>query len=64
MNDMDFSSAPVMIVLGLIATGASVVAWSFDRFQTKDAADGTTQGIERRLDRIENKLDKLMERMR
>ena len=64
MNDFDFSNAPIMFVLGLIATGAGVVAWSYDQFQAKDIARSTIDGIERRLDRIENKVDKLIEAVR
>lgn len=57
MNDIDLSSPVIVAVIGLLSCGAAMVGWSYDEFQTKSEA----QGIEKRLDRIEAKLDKLVD---
>lgn len=60
MNLPEPSDVPSMVIITLLTLGAGIVAWSFDQFQTKDAASA----IERRLERMEIKLDQLMERVR
>ena len=49
----------VVVVAGLVA-GVSV--WAYSTFETQEAAEGKRAGIEKRLDRIENKVDELLRR--
>lgn len=44
---------------GLVA-GVSV--WAYSTFETQEAAEGKKNTIEKRLDRIENKVDELLRR--
>lgn len=48
------------IVAACITTAAAVVSMIYDKFQTVEAARSAEQGIERRLERIENKLDQML----
>lgn len=49
----------IISVIGIISIGALCVVWIFSTFQTKQ--DGTIQNerIEKRLERIENKIDQI-----
>lgn len=64
MKDFNFASLPAVVIASLFSAGAAVVGWSYDNFQTKHDASSYSQQIEKRLERIENKLDRLVEHMR
>lgn len=49
----------LIVVAGLVA-GVSV--WAYSTFETQDASSEAKTTIERRLDRIENKVDELLRR--
>jgi hypothetical protein len=48
------------ILAACIGTAAAVVSMAYDKFQTVDAARVNEQAVERRLERIENKLDQIL----
>jgi hypothetical protein len=49
----------LLVVVGLVAGGA---AWAYSTFQTKETYRDTQTEIQRRLERIETKLDELVSR--
>lgn len=52
------------IVGGLVVAGVSVTAWSFQTFIPRVEFIDTMTAIDQRLQRIENKLDNIIERTR
>lgn len=54
---------PVMgILIALITSSVGVVAWSYETFATKGEQESAQVRIEKRLERIENKIDWLADR--
>lgn len=58
-RDIEFLIQMIIVVAGLVA-GVSV--WAYSTFETEDHAEQNKQTIERRLERIENKVDELLRR--
>lgn len=58
-RDIEFLVQMIIVVAGLVA-GVSV--WAYSTFETEDHAEQNKQTIERRLERIENKVDELLRR--
>lgn len=50
------------LLTATILSSISVVAWAYDKFETKEASVERIVRIESRLDRIENKIDRILER--
>lgn len=50
------------LLISVLAGALTVATYAFTHFQTQDEANRTQEIIERRLERIEGKLDKLFER--
>lgn len=46
----------------VIASAMALVSWSYDTFETKEIGKERLQSIERRLERIETKIDSIRER--
>lgn len=46
---------------GLIAATAAIMDYAYDKFQTKENATSADSKIEHRLQRIEDKIDRLIE---
>ena len=46
----------------IVVSSVSVVTWAYGQFETKDASRERVERLEVRLDRIENKIDHLLER--
>lgn len=46
----------------IVISSVSVVAWAYDRFETKEIAKERVERLELRLDRIEGKIDRILER--
>lgn len=46
----------------VVISSVSVVAWAYDRFETKETGKERVERIEARLDRIEYKIDRILER--
>jgi hypothetical protein len=53
-----------MMVIGIISAGALVVNWAFGTFESKASAENKGITLEKRLERIENKIDQILERAR
>lgn len=49
-------------ILGAMSAGAGVVSYAYTTFETKSAAIEKKADITQRLDRIETKLDRVLER--
>lgn len=49
-------------VSAIIASSAAMVSWSYDTFETKEIGKERLATIEKRLDRIESKIDSLRKR--
>ena len=49
-------------VAALIISAMTLVSWSYETFETKEISRNQQQSIERRLERIENKIDSIRER--
>jgi hypothetical protein len=49
------------LLISVLAGALTVATYAFTHFQTQDEANRTQEIIERRLERIESKLDKLFE---
>ena len=49
------------LLISVLAGALTVATYAFTHFQTQDEAHRTQEIIERRLERIESKLDKLFE---
>lgn len=47
---------------GLIVTLVTLTAYAFTTFQTKDDYKGSMENLEKRLDRMETKIDDLLRR--
>ena len=58
MNVQQLLSTLAAVIMG----SASVVAWAYDKFETKETSKERIERIEIRLDRIENKIDRILER--
>lgn len=56
------AQALITTLSAIIVTSISVVAWAYEKFDTKEAAKERAGYIENRLERIEQKLDRLLER--
>jgi len=56
----DFEHA-VTLILSLIASALGIATYTFSHFETQSAAATMRDGIEKRLDRIEAKLDRLFD---
>lgn len=52
----------LQLIGGLMATLITLTAYAFTTFQTKEESKETNLSVEKRLDRIENKLDILLRR--
>jgi hypothetical protein len=52
----------VTLVMSVLAGGLGVASYTFTHFQSQEDAQRAQDQIERRLERIESKLDKLAER--
>lgn len=50
------------LLISVLAGALTVATYAFTHFQTQDEANRTQEIIERRLERIEGKLDKLFDR--
>ena len=50
------------ILIAVVTGSVSMVAWAYDRFETKETIRDRVERIEIRLDRIENKIDRILER--
>lgn len=50
----------IKIIAACITTAAAVVSMAYDKFQTVEQAKVVEQSLERRLERIENKLDQML----
>jgi hypothetical protein len=61
MNRLGNIETAAGFVLSLIAGLLGLAGWAFSTFETKEAAGQSRDAIERRLERIENKLDRAME---
>lgn len=48
-------------ISALIVSAMALVSWSYEKFETKEAAKDRQSQIERRLERIENKIDSIRE---
>lgn len=46
----------------VVVSSVSVVAWAYDRFETKEMGKERVERLEARLDRIEGKIDRILER--
>lgn len=64
MKDFSDLSSIVMMAAGILSAGAAVVGWSYETFEPKQTVQERSSLIEKRLDRIENKIDQLFDRMR
>lgn len=51
----------VLFVLGVMTAVFGLAGYSFDKFETREHALEMRSGIERRLDRIEEKIDRLIQ---
>jgi len=51
----------VTFVVSMLAAGLGVSAYTFGAFETKEAARRSTEILEARLERIETKVDRLIE---
>lgn len=49
-------------VSAIVLSSVSVVAWAYDRFETKELGKERIDWIEARLDRIETKIDRILDR--
>lgn len=49
-------------VSALIASAMALVSWSYETFETKDVSKERLGQIEKRLERIENKIDSIRTR--
>lgn len=54
----------VSIIMSVLAGSLGFTAYAFTTFETHDSSQATRESIERRLDRIEAKLDQIAERRR
>lgn len=52
----------LLLIITALSAAAGVVAYSFTTFETAGHAKEERDGIERRLDRIEEKIDRLLHR--
>lgn len=48
----------------VVVSTVSVVAWAYERFETKEVGRERVDRIDARLDRIEGKIDRILERKR
>jgi hypothetical protein len=48
------------VLTGCIIASASVVAYAYDHFETKQSAQYALERIDKRLDRIEAKIDEML----
>lgn len=48
-------------ISALIVSAMALVSWSYEKFETKETAKERQSQIERRLERIENKIDAIRE---
>lgn len=46
----------------VVVSTVSVVAWAYERFETKEVGRERVDRIDARLDRIEGKIDRILER--
>lgn len=54
--------AAIGALSALIASSMALVSWSYETFETKELSNERQATIERRLERIETKIDALRER--
>lgn len=54
----------VTLLVSVLAGALTIATYAFSHFQTQEDAQRSQDVIERRLERIENKLDKLFEHQR
>lgn len=63
MDELLKAGGPIVGGLSaLIAASMALVSWSYETFETKELGKERLQGIERRLERIEEKIDSLRTR--
>lgn len=63
IDELIKSGGPIIgAISALIATSMAMINWSYETFETKDLAKERLQSIERRLERIESKIDSFRER--
>ena len=54
----------IMILMAtVLSAGAAIVGWSYETFEQKEVARDKLGSTEKRLERIENKIDQLAERI-
>lgn len=54
----------IMILMAtVLSAGAAIVGWSYETFEQKDSARERLASTEKRLERIENKIDAIVERI-
>jgi len=51
----------VALLVSVLAGALTIATYAFSHFQTQDDAQRSQASIERRLERIENKLDRIFE---
>jgi len=64
MKDFSDLASPIITLAGVLSAGAAIVGWSYETFEPKQTVKERSELVERRLERIENKIDLLFERVR
>lgn len=59
MNLLNKYSTLILLFGGVIATAVSITVFAYTNFQTKESAKDQVEWLDKRLDRIEIKIDKL-----
>ena len=54
----------ITTLTAVVVSTVSVVAWAYERFETKEMGRERVERIDTRLDRIEAKIDRILERKR
>lgn len=48
-------------VAAIVTGAAALVSWAYETFETKEQSDQRVLSVERRLERIEDKIDRIIE---
>jgi len=64
MKDLSDLTAPIMTLAGVLSAGAAIVGWSYETFEPKSISHERKEAVEKRLERIEGKIDLLFDRVR
>ena len=59
MEKLNKYSTLILLLGGIIATAVSITVFAYTNFQTKESAKDQVEWLDKRLDRIETKIDNI-----